>query len=204
MTLLVQVMSYSQIKKEENILISDSIRRYIIKNKAKIDSLKKINYINRKYEYLDSTFKITISSNKFQTIIDKRIKEVKNYNDSLMVVLLYELKDDNAVNIAFHRILYSWEKVGFHIWETPENAKKISNGFGINHPYEFMNYLYDEKKDILKDFFLMMLTDKLKAYLKTDTFTFDNKQLLKTLYKNNPRRIKLYKKYVKNKSIHSH
>ena len=68
-TLLVQVMLFSQnIDKTSN--HNDTIDNFLKKKELKIDSLKKIDFMNMEYKFLDSDFNIKIKKNEFEKLIN--------------------------------------------------------------------------------------------------------------------------------------
>lgn len=202
MTLHFFAVSYSQQKKLKN---KEEINLLISSHKKENDSLNKLNFLDIKYQYLDKNFKIRISHLDFSSInVDNRI--TTNYKDSLMVVLKHELKNDNAAGKAFHRILYKWEKVGFYIWKTEEQAKALGNSLGFNHPYRFYEYLMDKsistqkKLNILKEVKL-----KLEEKHKNKSYNIKPyKTFLNEAFKLNPDRIKAMEDYIKENSKHKH
>jgi len=198
-TLLVQAVLFAQHKQKTD--KADSLQIFLKEKQRKIDSLKKLNFIDMNYEYLDSNFKIKIDKKKFKKIIYEEPRVVENYKDSLMAILYYELKDYDAVNIAFHRILFKWEKLGFYIWESTEDTKEIGKQLGFKHPYRFYKFLKDtDVENSKKTELLIRLKSKL---IKKINDTIDIKpydKFLKYAFRHNPERIKFKKEYLKKHS----
>ncbi|URM35449.1 hypothetical protein [Flavobacterium anhuiense] len=166
-----------------------------------IDSLIQLDFLDKKYQYLDKNFKIIIDSLKFNKINSEKLS-TNTYKDSLAIILKYELKNDAAVNIAFHRIVYSWKRVGVSIWEDEVNAKKIAYEFGFNHPYRFIKYLRDNNKyDTKKNIFLENLKNKIEKTTGKDLSSSNSLQILDIAFKENPIRADEMKKH---KKIHNH
>ena len=172
---------------------------YLKQRKIKVDSLKKIDYLSKVYSYIDSDFNIKISKKKFDEIASRSEKKIKNHNDSLMIVLYEELKDNEAVNIAFHRILFSWEKLSLYIWENAQDAKLISERFGFKHPYRFYEFLRD--KDIAsqeKEDFLINLNRKVAEKIPNVVEILPIDKFLNYTFFNNPERLRRNKEYLEN------
>jgi len=204
-TLLVQAVLYSQNKQRENIKVTDSIHFFLNAKTKKIDSLKAIDYFNRKYKYLDTNFNIKIDKKKFDELVLKNSIIVKTYKDSLMVVLLQELGDNDAVNIAFHRILFNWKKMSFYIWENEQTTKELAESFGFKHPYSFFIFMKDDnngnpkKIEFLNQLQIKLLNEKLdKVGLKPYN------EFLNYCFKHNTERIKYNEEYIKNFNRNKH
>jgi hypothetical protein len=176
---------------------NDTIDNFLKKKELKIDSLKKIDFMNMEYKFLDSDFNIKIKKNEFKKIVSNKYVELNNYNDSLMTILQYELGDNDAVNIAFHRILFSWKKLGYYIWEDEFKAKKVAKIFCFNHPYLFLKYLKDvnivnsRKTKLINEIRSKMKKEGVKIY---DSISYDI--LLKQAFRKNPERINEKNKYL--------
>jgi hypothetical protein len=188
-TLLTQAVLFSQTK--EKIHKADSLKGYLAERQKKIDSLKKIDFIGKTYRYLDSDYKIKIDKNTFDKIILKKEVTVETYKDSLMLVLIYELKSNEAANIAFHRILFSWKKMSIYIWETEQKTKNTASSLGFKHPYRFFEFLTNSKTDNPKK--LEILTILKSKMSQKDIDKIDLKpynEFLNYAFKNNPERLK--------------
>ncbi|QTE21430.1 hypothetical protein [Polaribacter cellanae] len=119
----------------------------------KMDSLSKIDFLNKNYKYLDDNFNISISKETFDKAIKKYkfIKSrIRKYKDSLSVVLAYELGDEDASRIAKTRIGYTWLRLAYHIWLSEKECKKIGKNFGFTHPYRFKEFIIDDTNNEIK------------------------------------------------------
>jgi hypothetical protein len=195
--LLVQAVLFSQnIDKTSN--ENDTLENFLKRKELKIDSLKKIDFMNMKYKFLDSDFNIRIEKNEFKKVISNEYVELMNYNDSLMTILQHELGDNDAVNIAFHRILFSWKKLGYYIWEDEITAKEVAKSFCFDHPYLFLKYLKNENiVNSKKTRFLNELKFKMKEENIETNDTILYHALLKQAFRKNPERIKEKDEYLK-------
>jgi hypothetical protein len=195
-TLLVQAVLYSQNGKINSTYKTDSLQFILNAKQKRIDSLRKIDFINFKYKYLDADYKIKIDKNTFEKITLENSPNIKSYKDSLMTVLHYELGDNNAVNIAFHRILFNWKKMSYYIWETEQRAKEIGESFGFKHPYNFLEFLKNEGSENSKKIeFLNQLKTKVldNKFDELGLNTFE--KFLYYSFKHNPDRIRDMEKY---------
>ncbi|AWG24271.1 hypothetical protein [Flavobacterium kingsejongi] len=204
-TLLVQAVLYSQNEQKPNIQRTDSLQIFLNAKQKKIDSLKTIDFVNRKYQYLDADFKIKIDKNTFNKILLKNAPNIKSYKDSLMVVLYYELGDNDAVNIAFHRILFNWKKMSYYIWESEQTTKQLGESFGFKHPHNFFEFLKDNNNENSKKIeFLTQLQLNLqnKKLDKVGLKPFN--EFLNYAFKHNPNRIKDNAAYKANLARNKH
>lgn len=187
-TLLVQAVLFSQVK--NNISKADSLKFFLIEREKKIDSLKKIDFIGRSYKYLDAVYRIKIDKKTFDKIIVNKGITVQNYKDSLMTVLCYELKDNDAGNIAFHRILFSWKKMSLYLWESEQKTKQVAAGLGFKHPYRFYEFLTGSETSPQKIEILTVLKAKLEEKAGVKTALKPYNEFLNTAFKHNPDRLK--------------
>jgi len=84
--------------------------------------------IDYNYKYLDSNFAIGIDSIEFNETVTKYKfigDRITNYQDSLGVVLMREFGDWKKERIAKSRIIYSWERVGCHLWKKEDEIKQM-------------------------------------------------------------------------------
>ncbi|PQJ80009.1 hypothetical protein BTO18_12880 [Polaribacter porphyrae] len=203
MALQVFAVSFSQTKKNRADLLKARA-----KSKKEIDSFVKIDFLKKKYQYLDSNFKIKIDSTTFNKAVKKYNyypKRIKTYRDSLSVILTYELKSFHGSRIAGSRITYQWKKIGYYIWENELTAKKLGNELGFTKPYRFYEFLIDDaKRDAKKRAILTTLKNKLPLAVKDTIDIFPNKRFLKFTFKTSPQRIQDFKNYRKAKNKHKH
>lgn len=196
-TLIFISVSCSQNRKKNN---SASIS-HKAENKRN-SNLADIDYLNKKYKYLDRNFKINIDSTTFN-FINKDKMHADNYKDSLVIILSHELQNDKAVNLAFHRILYKWKRVGIYIWEDQETAEKIALEHGFNHPYKFIAYLNNDSiHDSKRKSFLLQLKDKVEKSTKRNLDGYKSEDFLDFAFRQNPIRIEEINKHKKEGHIH--
>jgi len=178
---------------------STQLAIYFQAHMRKVDSLAKIDYIAHEYKYLNKDFTIDISAHKFQKTMKQYEyipQRIRNYNDSLSVVLMAEFNDSDQACIANLRISYSWQRLAFHTWQTPEEAKAFAAQFGITHPWRMNEFLKDEENtnQSIVEFFNNL---RLKVEKETGKTRLDNlcrKELLNNALRCNPDRIKAINK----------
>jgi hypothetical protein len=170
------------------------------------DSIKFIDYINRDYQFLNADFKILknqLLESKNIFLLD-RLGEQINYNDSLRIILEYNLDNSYAIHLAYHRILKTWVNVGYYLWMNAKEVKVVAAAFDIDHPYLFYEFLIDQKRNKLKTMLLddlkIKISDTSQQFLKFET----NKELLYYAFKKNSERLKDMRAYVKKKGVHKH
>lgn len=168
-----------------------------ISNREK-DSLLNIDYINKDYKFLGSEFQIN-SEALNQKNLNIKFKENASYKDSLRTILEYNLKNDYAVHLAYHRILTPWERTSFYLWKSVEETQKIARSFGFDHPYLFYQFLISEEKNGRKDELISNLYESLKKNLEIEKVFETNKALLRFAFKKNPARAQAMKDYVRKK-----
>ena len=203
LTLHFFVVSFSQVnpKKEDVLLLKN-------KTNKEIDSFSKIDYFKMKFKFIDENFNIKIDSLNFNKALVKYNfykDRINNFNDSLNVILTYELNSFHGARIASNRITYQWKKVGYYIWENEKKTELISKSFGFDKPYQFYEFLISENTlNQQKNKLLKNLKIKLSKETK-DTIEFkQNKQLLMFAFKNNPERLKDMNDYIKKNKKHGH
>lgn len=181
---------------------------YLKNRRKKIDSLKKIDFLSKEYKYLNKNFSINIDSITFNKGVKdfKFISErINKYSDSLGVVLMIEMKDWNALRIAEFRITYQWKKIGYYIWESEENSKKLGENLGFTHPYRFYEYLYNEsinsefKLDLVKKL-KKRLETKLNTAIKTNSY----KEFFNLTFKESEQRKLAMELYYEKKGVKNH
>lgn len=182
----------------------DSILNAEVQRQQEIDSFLRMDVFNMKFQYLNDDFSINIDSTTFNKAV-RHYKfypeRIKAYNDSLAVVLTYELKSFHGSRIALSRITYQWKKIGYYLWCSEEDAKTLGNSFGFEKPYLFYEFLTSEadtpaeKIKIFQDLKLLLAkeTEALKPF---DSY----KEIMKYGFKHNPERIKDMKQYINSRS----
>lgn len=170
-------------------------------HKQKIDSLKKFNYLSYKYHFLDSNYQIRIDEKTFNKAIHKYNfleDRIKSYKDSLGVVLMIEFNDWNKVRIGKQRISYSWLRLGYHTWQSEQEAENFAHLFGITHPWRMREYLVDETNNnpLIVDFINNLRTKIKEESQEQEIDHLSRKKLLNKALLHNPRRIKDYAKLI--------
>ncbi|KAB1159742.1 hypothetical protein F7018_05380 [Tenacibaculum aiptasiae] len=181
---------------------TNNLSAEIEKREREIDSLKKIDFLSKKYKFLDKKFNLNVDNSTFQKAIKKYKfypQKIKTYKDSLNVILTYELDSYHGANMATRRITYKWKKIGYYIWENNIKSKEIGLSFGYSHPYKFYEFLISEREnDSLKIIFFKDLKRKLVKELNDSITIKPYKQFLKFAFKNNPKRIHDMNNQMKN------
>ncbi|GAA4892000.1 hypothetical protein GCM10023311_15530 [Flaviramulus aquimarinus] len=166
---------------------------------------EEFDYLDYNYKYLDSNYNINIDSIQFnKTVIKyKFIKErINKYEDSLSVILMSEFGDWKKSRIAKHRITYSWERVGYHLWKKEDEVKKMGEEFNLNYPYKLQQLFYypNGNKKIIK--IIDTLRIQLMNQFKLDTLkNMNNPNLMRFAFNNNPNVLKLKSELIHKKNI---
>jgi len=167
-------------------------------------SYNEIDYLSYDYQYLDENYAIHIDSKTFNKAMRKykAIREnIKSYKDSLSVVTMLEFDDWAKCNNATFIISYSWKRLGYHTWQTPVEAEKFAESFGIIHPWRMNEFLVDEtnnRKEIL-DLYADLKVKVIQVYPEISFEGLNREQVLDLAMKNNPLRIKAFQEeqYIK-------
>lgn len=179
---------------------------FISLTKKDKDSIKEIDFIDKEYTFLDRNF--NIQKNKLLKRSDEntlqKFRQCENYNDSLRVVLEFDLKNNYAEHLAFHRILKTWQNVSFYIWLTPKKTKQLANKLNIFHPHKFYEFLIAETENETREALLNRLYLKLKKELEKEINYSTNKELIYQAFRYNPDRLKMKRQYLENHSGHKH
>ena len=144
-------------------------QRNIVTNPLEID------YLSYKYKYLDKNYNIHINSTDFNKAVEKYQfypNKIRNYNDSLGVIMMIEFDDWQKCNVATNVVGYSWVRLSYHLWLTVDESKKLAKSFKINHPWRMKQFLIDENnknKNVVKFFEDL----KLKIYNKNQAIKFE-------------------------------
>ena len=170
------------------------------------DSIKQIDFIDKEYTFLDRNF--NIQKNKLLKRSDEntlqKFRQCENYKDSLRVVLEFDLKNNYAEHLAFHRILKTWQNMSFYIWLTPNKTKQLANKLHIFHPHKFYEFLIAETEDETREALLNRLYLKLKKELEKEINYSTNKELIYQAFRYNPDRLKMKRQYLEKHSGHKH
>ncbi|MFD2939395.1 hypothetical protein [Flavobacterium notoginsengisoli] len=172
------------------------------KRDAKIDSLRKIDFLNYNYKYLDKNFKIKIPKEIYEkTVIDYKFypERINKYKDSLGVVLMAEFKDWDAVRISENRINYQWKRVGHHIWMSENEVLELAKKLNVKMPYRLQELFQNNDPKVASE--IQELRNKLfLKFKKEELNTMPSKQLLLFAFTNNPEIIELKNNYHKQKA----
>jgi hypothetical protein len=180
----------------------DSILNVIKLKDIKIDSLIKIDWLSKEYIYLDDNFKPNIDSITFKIISKNR--RVNNYNDTLKLLLKYQLKDFDAERIALNTINFKWSKLSLYLFIQEKELKKEATLLGYTHPYRYYEYLIPDDIDEHKSKIFQKIEQELKELGIIIEENKSYKDILRLSFKNNPERIKLQNEYLKKNSHHKH
>ncbi len=154
-------------------------------------SQKEIDFLDYDYKYLTEDFQIQIDSSTFQKCIEKYNfypERIKNYKDSLGIVMMVEFGDWKKARSAELKIVFSWKRLGYYTWLKEDEAKQFAAKFQISHPWRMYELLTDESNnnpDIKA--FIEALNEKVEMEEK------DNPELL-ALYKKKERMFETEKK----------
>ncbi|MCG8578902.1 MAG: hypothetical protein MI866_03245 [Bacteroidales bacterium] len=198
--LAVQQISAQKLSLEEWAKKDSTQRSELLKaRRKKIDSLKTIDYLSYDYKYLNRDFEIKMSSRKFQKTMEKYDfipQRIVSYKDSLSVVLMTEFNDWNQANISQFCITYSWFRLGYHIWQTSDEAQDFAAQFGIKHPWRMREFLVDESNTdpIIAEFFKDLQFKVEEETRKTNLDSLNREALLNKAFRSNPQRIIDFKK----------
>lgn len=166
---------------------------FISLTKKDKDSIKEIDFIDKEYTFLYRNF--NIQKNKLLKRSDEntlqKFRQCENYNDSLRVVLEFDLKNNYAEHLAFHRILKTWQNVSFYIWLTPKKTKQLANKLNIFHPHKFYEFLIAETENETREALLNRLYLKLKKELEKEINYSTNKELIYQAFRYNSDRLKI-------------
>jgi len=155
-----------------------------------------IDFFNYNYKYLDQDYKISISSQKFDSIVTKYEfykDRIHKYRDSLAVVLVENFNGDwKKTNKATFVISYSWQRLSYHLWMDIDDSKKLAKEFNFNHPYRFKQFLLTDLEDKEVELFFKNLKDKISNNIEstTDLDELSREQLLNFAMRYSKSRIK--------------
>ncbi len=206
--LLLFFLIFYKLSSSQNLGELDSILKISDNREKEIDSFVKMDFFKKNFKYLDSDFKINIDSITFNAAVRKYkfyTERIKNYEDSLTIVLTYELRSNHGSRIAANRITYKWKKIGYYLWLSENEAKELGLSFGFEKPYLFYEFLIDEdKRTVEKSIVFKKLEEKLIEN-NIDIQSIDTyKKLIHIAFKHNPDRISDMNAYFKKKSTHKH
>lgn len=179
-------------KRKENNPISDelNISDIIKKRKEYMD----YDYFSHSYKFLDSDYNINIDSIEYREAVRIFFPEIANANqkaDSLSVVLMLEFQNKDKVRIAKNRLLMSWNRLGYYLFMTEDEAKSFFQPLGYKMPYvvyfDIVNNINAEEFENL----LQEIKLKLKQIRPEKNFNeLSNNNLLREALFLNPKRTK--------------
>jgi len=158
--------------------------------------------LDRKYTYLDDNFNITIPKDTFDLALKKYnfyVNKIKKHKDSVNIILQHELKDWDASRIASLRINYSWLRLGYHLWLSEEQTKKLGEKLNFKHPYKLKQFIIDDTNNSKER---ITIIENLKARM-TQHFLYNfknyknSKKLLNFALGENPQRKRDFEKVRK-------
>lgn len=168
------------------------------------NSVLNYNYFKHNYKYLDKDFLIVIDSELFKCAVDSFgffSDKIRKYKDSLFVIMKLEFNSNEMALCATHKIGYSWERLAYHLWISPHEAKNIGKRIGENHPYLVKEKIISSQNDAFISSIIRQLNKKIKVtYPSQDLPTDDVKAFLNYALKLNPQRIADYETLRKQKS----
>lgn len=160
----------------------------------KSQTVTSVDYLNYKFRYIDSNYKIHIDSATFDSAIVKYgfYKErITRYQDSIGVVVMFELNDWQACNSAKIQLGFSWLRASYYCWLNINEVKQLTYNMGYSHPWRLYQAIMNpDNKSIEVDQLIKSLNMKLhNADPNIVTEGLTRKQFFMLALKNNPVRI---------------
>ena len=158
-----------------------------------------IDFLNYKFKYIDSNYKIHIDSATFDSAVVKYSfykNRITKYQDSIAVVVMAELNDWQACNSAKVQLGFSWLRASYYCWMTVDEVKALSKSLGYNHPW----YIYkaimnpDNKSEKIQKLIKTINTKLHNTNPEIQTDGLTRKQFFMLALKYNPVRIEDEKK----------
>lgn len=171
-----------------------------------IEIAKSSDYFNHRYKYLDKDYQIHISSQIFDSLAKANyfyIDRIKEYKDSLGVVLCGEFNSWPAINIAHHRLTMSWLRVGYILWLSENEARDLGSKYNFRMPYELYEFFYKNPEKWDEEMIDFLSTYRQKIYLQTkneEVKSMSFKKLFNYALVENPVRKADYEKLTKSQS----
>lgn len=165
--------------------------------KSQTDTL--VDYLSYKFKHIDANYKIHIDSEKFDSTIEKYqfFKErITRYQDSISVVVMFELKDWKACNAAKVQLGFSWLRASYYCWLSIDEVKELTDKLGFNHPWRLYQAIMNPDNKSKEITNLIKTLDKKLHQTYPDIVTdgLTRKQFFMLALKNNPVRIEDEKK----------
>lgn len=177
----------------------NSTKEKFQKQDAKIDSLRKIDFLSYKYKYLGENFKIKIPNEIYKKTVEEYKffpERIKTYRDSLSVVLMTEFKDWDAARISELRICYEWKRVGYHTWISELEILNLAKKLNVKMPYRLQEMFLNNDPKVKSE--IQNLRNKLYAKSGNEEIKkMPTDKLLLYSFKNNPEVVELRKKVHK-------
>ncbi|MDO5615257.1 MAG: hypothetical protein Q4G16_03645 [Cruoricaptor ignavus] len=171
---------------------------------SKIDSLRKIDFLEYDYKSIDKiTLKNLLSSKEFDDIIIKYKfipDKIKHRNDSLSVSLMAEFNDWDVMRVAKLQLTYDWKRIAYYLWLCPEESKIIAQNEGYEKAYYFKGYLENEEKHSEK--IKEVINNIKEKIIKKEGDIFKKrsmKEILAVFFEKNPDRLRDLELYKTNK-----
>ncbi|WP_326983170.1 hypothetical protein VUJ46_01070 [Chryseobacterium sp. MYb264] len=201
-------------QKENNDVFTDSIISSVVKEnkQIKVDSLIQIDYLAYSFKYLNKDFKILIDNNSFNKSLKENhyIEErIKNYSDSLGVVLMYELNDWDATRIAKQQITFSWKRLGYYLHRSDRDLKNLNIKYEYKHPYlMFRHFKSNDEESEFKKAEINRIKNILVTDFKQDynmITKLSNEEILNKSFELNPEIIRMRNEAAKeHQKLHQH
>jgi len=157
------------------IIVSTDVLSYGQSNKESYNSslakVKSYDYLNHCYKYLDKDYRIQISSHTFDSLAQANniiIDRIKEYKDSLGVVLCGEFNSWSEVNIAHHRLTMSWLRIGYILWLSESEAEKLGSKYNFEMPYELYEFFYKQPEKWDKEMIEFVSDYRHRIYFETN------------------------------------
>jgi hypothetical protein len=167
------------------------------------DSLMKQPFYKASYSFLDQDK--NIHTNDLKRICLQygyNYNSIKNYNDSLRILLQGFYNDFRVSRVAFIQITYDWQRVSQHLWLSQNECKEKAELLHITYPYQMMAVLNSDsaKQNRICNEILLKLQSTLEEKFNAKQLdTCSSKQLIALAYANHPDIIKF-----REQPIHKH
>jgi hypothetical protein len=172
---------------------------YVFNPQLKSQSDTIVDYLNYKFQHIDSNYKIHIDSATFDSALVKfkfYRERITRYQDSIGVVVMLELNDWKACNTAKVQLGFSWLRAGYHCWLAEKEVSELAGKMGINHPWRYYQAIMNPEYKSPQITSLIKTLDKKLHQTYPDIVTdgLTRKQFFMLTLKNNPVRIEDEKK----------
>jgi len=146
------------------------------------------NVFDHKLKYLDKNYKIVISKKEF----DNKVKisqaipsRIRNFRDSVAIVLFDEFKNYEVYTAAVFQITYTWTRLANHLWQSESYLQKVASLKSIHHPYLFKKFLIEQPLNPLTLEIVSNLKGKMKKANIKIPINISNEQLFSLANRNN-------------------